>query len=351
MTIQATKQEQPTLLEALGGEAGCRRLSMEFYGRVSTDPILRPLFPGKSRRCAIEEFTAFLIQFLGGDEAHAQKRWWLSLRESHTRFHIGPAERSAWLKQMRAALDTIPLDDETRKTFLQFFEHSSAYVVNVVDKATAQPQDKELAARWDEQRILDAAIDAIAAGRDQEALAIAPRFAPRPSVFVGLLVRMMQSGRSGLIAFAINAVEHDSSLTTCRFAGKTLLHFASGAGCLEVVTVLLRLATDPNIQDGGGHSPLYCVANECATETGPRVVEALVRAGADVNVNGGVTQATPLHMAARRGHLEIAQVLLDCGAAVDARDRKGETPLQRAINCRRPAIVQLLQEREIAALA
>src|SRR2546429_8754294 len=71
--------------------------------------------------------------------------------------------------------------------------------------------------------------------------------------------------------------------------------------------------------------PLYCVANECASETGPEVVRALVRAGADVNACGGVTRATALHMAARRGHVEIARALLDSGAAVNARGRKGGT--------------------------
>jgi len=94
-----------TLLEALGGEAGCRRLSAGFYARVGTDPILRPLFPGKSLKCAIEEFAAFLVQFLGGDEEQTQRRWWLSLRESHARFRIGPAERRAWLKHMAATLE------------------------------------------------------------------------------------------------------------------------------------------------------------------------------------------------------------------------------------------------------
>ncbi len=332
-----------TLLEALGGEVGCRRLSTDFYARVSTDPILRPLFPGKSFKCAIEEFSAFLIQFLGGDEAHTQRRWWLSLHESHARFQIGPAERVAWLKQMRATLDTAPLDDETRLTLQQFFENSSAYII---DKPTAPLENKALAERWDEQRVLDAAISAIVAGRDPEVLAIVPRFAARPSVFVGLLTRMMKSGRAEMIAFVIKAIRHDATLATRRFAGKTLLHYASGAGCVEVVALLLQLRTDPNIQDTDGHTPLYRVANECATDTGPQIVHALVRAGAEVNAGSGITQATALHMAARQGHLAIAQMLLDCGASLEVRDRKGETPLQRAINCRRHALVQLLQARD-----
>ena len=116
------------------------------------------------------------------------------------------------------------------------------------------------------------------------------------------------------------------------------MHFAAGAGCLELVALLLRLGVDPDIQGRGDHRPLYCVANECASETGPDVVRALVQAGADVNACGGVTRVTALHMAARQGHVEIARALLDSGAAVNARDRKGDTPLQRALNCRKSGV-------------
>src|ERR1043165_8648899 len=93
------------VLEALGGEEGCRRLSAAFYARVGKDPVLRPFFPGKSLRCAIEEFAAFLIQFLGGDEKQPQARWWWSLGEPRARFKVGPQARLAWLKHMEATLD------------------------------------------------------------------------------------------------------------------------------------------------------------------------------------------------------------------------------------------------------
>jgi truncated hemoglobin YjbI len=328
-------------LEALGGEEGCRRLSAAFYARVGNDPVLRPFFPGKSLRCATEEFAAFLIEFLGGDEEQTQHRWWLSLRESHARFEIGHDARSAWLRHMEATLDAAPLDDPTRNTLRHFFSRSSGYVIGT---DTAEPDDEELASRWSEQRVLDSAIAAIMEGRDDETLALAPRFASRPSVFVGLLARMVQSGRARLIRFVIDAAESDPLLATRRFAGTTLLHFAAGAGCPEVVALLLRLGVDPDIQ-GRGRTPLYCVANECASGAGPEVVHALVRAGADVNACNGVTRATALHAAARRGHMEIARALLDSGATVNARDRKGDTPLQRAINCRKNGVSQLLLGR------
>jgi truncated hemoglobin YjbI len=330
----------PRLLQALGGEAGCKRLSAEFYARVSGDPVLRPLFPGKSLRCAINEFGAFLIQFLGGDEGQTLSRWWLSLRESHARFRIDPTQRSAWLKHMGATLEAGPLDEPTRNALRQFFLHSSAYVVG---KEAAELEHEELAARWGEQRALDDAIAAIMAADDQAAMVLASRFVARPVVFAGLLARMVQSGRAGLIRFVVDAVDRDLSLATR--GGRTLLHYAAGAGCLELVTWLLRHGIDPDTQDSGGHTPLYRAANECASGTGPEIVRALVAAGADVNACGGVTRSTALHMAARRGFAGIARALLDCGAAVEAQDRKGDTSLQRAINCRKDAVAQLLVER------
>ena len=118
--------------------------------------------------------------------------------------------------------------------------------------------------------------------------------------------------------YVIDTVNAEPSLAVRRFAGKSLLHFACGAGCIGVVDSLLRLGTDPNALDRGGHTPLYCVANECESEAGPALVRMLVQAGADVNACGGVTQATPLHMAARRGYTAIAAALLDCGAAIDS---------------------------------
>jgi len=332
----------PPLLEALGGEAGCKRLSEEFYTRVGKDPVLRPLFPGKSLRCATEEFGAFLIQFLGGDDEQTQHRWWLSLRESHSRFQINPAQRSAWLKHMGTTLEAAPLAEPLRNALRQFFLHSSAYVIG---KEACELDHQELASRWQEQRALDDAIAAIVTGHIDRAITLASRFKARPVVFVGLLTRMVQSGRAKLISFVLDAVEQDVLLRARCFAGRTLLHCAAGSGCLELVTSLLRHGADPDIQDRGGHTAIYHAANECASASGPEVIRILAAAGADVNACGGVTRATALHMAARRGHTEIARALLDCGAGLEAQDRKGDTPLRRAMNCRKDSVAHLLIER------
>ena len=322
------------LLESLGGEAGCRRLAESFYGRVGADPVLRPLFPGKSMRCAIEEFSAFLVQFLGGDETATQKRWWLSLRESHARFKIGPAERKAWLELMMATVAAEPVNEETREGLRELFTQGVRYLAG-----------GDADGRWTGQRELDEAVAAIVDGRDEEVVARVEAFAGRPAVFVGLLARMMRTGRVALIRFVEAAVEREPGLGVESFGGRPLLHYAAAAGCVEVVTVVLRLGGDPGLMDRGGHTALYAVANGCAAATGPEIVRLMVGAGADVNACDGVMRATPLHMAARRGFTGIAEALLDCGAAIEARDKNGVTPFGRAVRCRKQGVAELLAAR------
>src|SRR5580700_8167378 len=96
------------LYGAIGGAAGCHALATAFYANVEQEPVLRPLFPS-TFTCAIEEFSAFLVQFLGGEAEATQRRWWVSLRESHDRFALGQRERTAWLRAMKATLSDASL--------------------------------------------------------------------------------------------------------------------------------------------------------------------------------------------------------------------------------------------------
>jgi truncated hemoglobin YjbI len=117
--------------------------------------------------------------------------------------------------------------------------------------------------------------------------------------------------------------------------GQTLLHDAVMAGQVEFATALIRAGADPDAKEAEGHTPLY----RAATGQAARV---LLAAGATVDVPSGPTRGTALHQAARRGRDDVAAVLLDHGADMEARDNKGQTPLRRAVNCRKLAIVELL---------
>jgi len=355
------------LYRTVGGRDVCRQLSETFYARVKRDPVLRPLFPGKSMRCAVEAFTAFLAQFLGGPAEDAQQRWWLSLRESHLRFKIGLRERQAWMSNMIQALEDVPIDEPVRLALRDLFERSSAYIVNTGQAqqepaAPAEPPDdrihREISQRWREQRALDDLVAAIRYGGARRALESAQsptlrhRFARDRAVFAHVLGLMMGCGGDAVLEYVERELLADPALANLRNRyGRTLLHDASAQGNLRMVELLLRLGADPNVGLPGGRTPLYCVANECQVPGGGYIVRALVRAGAQVNVPSGAKRCTALHLAARRGNTEVAQALLDCGADMNAQDATGDTPLQRAKNCRKPDVALLLASRGAAGRA
>src|SRR4051794_3200145 len=342
------------LYDRVGGRAACLRLSTAFYGRVAKDPILRPLFPGKSFRCAIEAFTAFLAQFLGGPTEDAQPRWWLSLRESHMRFRIGPEERTAWIGNMVQALDDVPIGEPIRTELLALFERSSAYLVNDGEKPVgnahtqAHENGVEIFRRWDVQLQVDEAVAAIRAGNAERAISLAESSAFETcsrSVPCGLLALMIGSGHDVMHRYVRERVTRDSALVHERLRyGRTLLQEAAAAGNLPMTELILSVGGDPDARDNSGHTALYSAANECGLPGGGNVVRALVRAGADVNA-GYVRRCTPLHMAARRGNVEIAEALLDCGGNIEARDSVGDTPLRRAVNCDKVGVACLLLAR------
>jgi truncated hemoglobin YjbI len=342
------------LYQSIGGRETCRRLSVAFYARVEKDPLLRPLFPGKTFTCAIEEFAAFLAQFLSGPSEDAQRRWWLSLHESHLRFRIGQRERDAWMQNMVQAFDDVPIEEPMRSALLSFFRQSSAYVVNhgpaapVVDGLDATRDDgtqREIRRRWETQLRLDEAVAAIRSGDANRTIELAGSGALQRcdrSVMSGLLGLMIRSGDLAMLDYVRERLTRDPAIVQERYRGRTLLHEAAAAGNLTAVELLLNLGADPDANDGGGHTPLYCVGNECRSAGTGNVVRTLVRAGAKVDAQEGAKNCTALHMAARRGSVEIAEALLDCEADIEARDSVGDTPLRRSVNCDKVEIAALL---------
>ncbi len=120
----------PNFYELVGGEPTFRKLVDEFYAGVADDPILRPLYPEEDLGPANERFRLFLIQYWGGPTTYSDTRGHPRLRMRHAPFVVGPAERDAWLRQMRRAVDAIALEPEAEAVLWEYLERAAHFMVN-----------------------------------------------------------------------------------------------------------------------------------------------------------------------------------------------------------------------------
>ena len=119
-----------TIYEAAGGEPTFRSLVDRFYAGVAEDPVLRPIYPEADLSGASERLRMFLVQYWGGPTTYSEVRGHPRLRLRHQPFEIGQAQRDAWLRHMRAAVDSLELDRAVRKAFLDYFEAASTAMIN-----------------------------------------------------------------------------------------------------------------------------------------------------------------------------------------------------------------------------
>jgi hemoglobin len=116
--------------EAVGGEETFTRLTDLFYAGVESDPELRAVYPSKDLGPAREHLRLFLIQYWGGPATYNELRGHPRLRMRHNRFTIGPAERDAWLRHMRAALDELALDQAQDQQLWDYLVMAAHSLVN-----------------------------------------------------------------------------------------------------------------------------------------------------------------------------------------------------------------------------
>lgn len=92
----------------------------------------------------------------------------------------------------------------------------------------------------------------------------------------------------------------------------TMLHHAANEGRLQVVTLLLELGANPNLQKpDAGFTPLHYATYR----TNPSIVKALLAGNASPHIHAR-GQGTPLHMAAFGGDAESIELLVNAGADV-----------------------------------
>lgn len=121
--------------------------------------------------------------------------------------------------------------------------------------------------------------------------------------------------------------------------GDTLLHWAVRYTEPATVAVLLNHGAEINAEDERGHTPLHLAA---MSDQHKETVALLLEKGASVDKEArGISAGTPLHVAAGRGALAVAAILLDAGSNIHCKNQYGQTPLQEAIE-----LVSLSDEAE-----
>jgi cytohesin len=116
---------------------------------------------------------------------------------------------------------------------------------------------------------------------------------------------------------------------------KMTIYQAASIGDLETVEKLLESGTDVNQKIRQGYTPLMAAGTK-------EIAEFLISKGASVNES--TIFGTALHEAVNRRRYEVAKVLLENGASVDAKTNVGKTPLDMAIKWKQKKIADLLRK-------
>ena len=117
--------------------------------------------------------------------------------------------------------------------------------------------------------------------------------------------------------------------------GATPFFLATDAGDVQFMRLLLARGADPRITAQNGTTPLMVAAglmstpNEGLVEESQRLAAAhlCVELGNDVNA-ANTEGNTALHATAIMGNDSVLQFLLDRGAEVNPRNKKGDTPFK-----------------------
>ena len=154
-------------------------------------------------------------------------------------------------------------------------------------------------------------------------------------------------------------------------SGNTALHHAAENGDLDMIRFLLESHAPLEAEGCADLTPLLAAASRnrikalnllleaganvqakkgtilcyvCENDDCLPMVEALLAAGAKVNVTGGYMGTTPLHVALERAHTEVVPVLLRAGANAQTKDRNGWTSfLHAALRCDIPTVKLLIE--------
>eukprot|EP00794_Sanderia_malayensis_P003533 gene3533-4034_t len=102
----------------------------------------------------------------------------------------------------------------------------------------------------------------------------------------------------------------------------TALCLAAISGMPDFVRILLNHDADPKVGDGFSMTPLHSAAKAGHMN----VVQVLLKHGVDINIRTVSTKQTPLHVAAANSSVDVVKLLVLEGADRNVEDTEGRTP-------------------------
>ena len=116
----------PSLYEHAGGEEAIHRLEEVFYGKVLTDPVLKPLF-GEGRPTHVDRLTAFTAESFGGPDRFSRELGFGHLISVHRHLKITEEQRQRFVELYMEALEeaSLPEDEPFREAVRSHVEFGS----------------------------------------------------------------------------------------------------------------------------------------------------------------------------------------------------------------------------------
>jgi ankyrin repeat protein len=152
---------------------------------------------------------------------------------------------------------------------------------------------------------------------------------------------------NGHVNIALFLLERGADVESRGWRGQTALYMSSSPGYTEVVQSLIDRGADPNTECDDWNdnyqvvkwTPLHVALRKGRME----IARVLLEHGADVNYQDKFGKSS-LHLASRHRSNDLARLLLDHGANLNALDTWGETALHSASSYGKVEVVTLLLE-------
>jgi len=130
-------------------------------------------------------------------------------------------------------------------------------------------------------------------------------------------------------------LEHGAVVDALDDKDSTALHVASQCGNAKVARVLLEHGANTHVQNKEDQTPQHLLL-AVLRNTSPFDIDTIrffLERGADVDSDAvDDNHSTLLHRASYHGNVEAAQLLLERGANINARNQVGQTPLHQVLN-------------------